>query len=586
MASFASQRCVFGFMFAALATTGILLKIFASNEAGSVSSDYVVGMAMGMAAGVLHTPGATCPHITGWIRVLLVTLVVAVTVSVVTYPLCCGPELSWARRWGNLAVCFGTALLAVMCILTFRAGSRYVYDAMWCVMSFWLAATLLSAYYIEVARGDLWVSSLLACSLTLQSLAFGWVCELFARFVEALGIDSLIPSTVLVYIMMGVYFSNAVAFMLGDLGPSVYGFDWKILVSVIMGLRIVFLLIWFTYTSLLSASLFVSWRILRLEAGRVHGTPRVEARWARRLVLIHLVSGASVGMAVFITWSLFVVIDVLQLQGESYFGVIRHVFAPLTRFMFSAVLVIGSWGVAIFSGLIGFAPPPLDDTHSLRLLRSNSGLTFELATPARTVYRGKVTELAHRGFALSSLLVFWEMLLERRVMPSFDPHRSTTNDVVRQVIIPASRYTSASGEVSGSALATIWNRGHDSIPKRMVTHNWTNLFLDLVAAIIADSLNVPTFDEIAARIVDGEGFTAVKAELAANGALDLTFWVCAFSINQHASICGGFGPAPPVGSQQRIGWDSKRYDTVTGLEHPACRCSVPKIFNDEPSPAS
>lgn len=28
------------------------------------------------------------------------------------------------------------------------------------------------------------------------------------------------------------------------------------------------------------------------------------------------------------------------------------------------------------------------------------------------------------------------------------------------------------------------------------------------------------------------------------GCLQTTVWICAFSINQHASICGGFGPEP------------------------------------------
>ena len=28
------------------------------------------------------------------------------------------------------------------------------------------------------------------------------------------------------------------------------------------------------------------------------------------------------------------------------------------------------------------------------------------------------------------------------------------------------------------------------------------------------------------------------------GCLQTPVWICAFSINQHASICGGFGPEP------------------------------------------
>lgn len=55
------------------------------------------------------------------------------------------------------------------------------------------------------------------------------------------------------------------------------------------------------------------------------------------------------------------------------------------------------------------------------------------------VYKAKVEELAHRGFYLKSLMKFWDELLEGELMPSFDPHRSQTNDVVRQAIIPSSR---------------------------------------------------------------------------------------------------------------------------------------------------
>ena len=50
-----------------------------------------------------------------------------------------------------------------------------------------------------------------------------------------------------------------------------------------------------------------------------------------------------------------------------------------------------------------------------------------------------------------------QLLLEGRVMPSFDPARSTTNDVVRQAIIPLSRDVSC-GQ-GGHALASIWNHG-------------------------------------------------------------------------------------------------------------------------------
>ena len=49
----------------------------------------------------------------------------------------------------------------------------------------------------------------------------------------------------------------------------------------------------------------------------------------------------------------------------------------------------------------------------------------------------KVQELADRGICLCQLLDFYA-LLGKSVMPGFHPARSTTNDVVRQAIIPLS----------------------------------------------------------------------------------------------------------------------------------------------------
>ena len=48
---------------------------------------------------------------------------------------------------------------------------------------------------------------------------------------------------------------------------------------------------------------------------------------------------------------------------------------------------------------------------------------------------------------------FWEELLDGHLMPSFDPRRSQTNDVVRQAIIPSSRVGRG-----GRALVDIWEK--------------------------------------------------------------------------------------------------------------------------------
>ena len=53
----------------------------------------------------------------------------------------------------------------------------------------------------------------------------------------------------------------------------------------------------------------------------------------------------------------------------------------------------------------------------------------------------------------------------------------------------------------------------------------------------------------------------------------------AFSINQHASICSGFGPEPPDGTREWKAWNSKRYDSVTGEAFPLCDCRTEKVFS-------
>merc|ERR1712087_26137 len=57
-------------------------------------------------------------------------------------------------------------------------------------------------------------------------------------------------------------------------------------------------------------------------------------------------------------------------------------------------------------------------------------------------------------------------------------------------------------------------------------------------------------------------------ELHENGALGVTYWVCAACVNQHAGICGG-NPG-----QIR--------DPVSGEVHPVCSCEHPKFWNNTP----
>mmetsp|Transcript_91393 Transcript_91393/g.261625 ORF Transcript_91393/g.261625 Transcript_91393/m.261625 type:complete len:540 (+) Transcript_91393:69-1688(+) len=102
-------------------------------------------------------------------------------------------------------------------------------------------------------------------------------------------------------------------------------------------------------------------------------------------------------------------------------------------------------------------------------------------------------------------------------------------------------------------------------PQKMVTHNWSNLFRDLVACIVSDALNESTFG-LVADLLDFD-MPALERMLDAK-ALKKSYWVCAFSVNQHQSICA-HNPARTV-------------DPKTGVEHPVCSCGATVYFNNTP----
>ena len=172
----------------------------------------------------------------------------------------------------------------------------------------------------------------------------------------------------------------------------------------------------------------------------------------------------------------------------------------------------------------------------------------------------KTRDLANRGISLEELLVFYKGLGDT-VMPSFHPSVHTTHDVVRLAVIPLTSSDCIS-------YAQLVNKGEIVLPKKMVTHNWSNLFRDLLASVISDALEEHTFEFIAELLSDRAGVQVLEDMLREHGSLQKTYWICAFAVNQHAGICG----ANPDGT----------FDPVTGLTHPACKCSEPKYFNEDP----
>jgi hypothetical protein len=215
----------------------------------------------------------------------------------------------------------------------------------------------------------------------------------------------------------------------------------------------------------------------------------------------------------------------------------------------------------------GFAPPRLRRTEPAydRLAQKALPRGLTTAVEERSAdWDAKVEELAHRGFEVGALLEFFAKL--PTLMPHFDANLSTTNDVVRSCIIPAS----AGSSLGDCALATVINGGERVLPQMMVSHHWANIFTHTIAAVVADAFDVSTYAEIAGVLARGEAL-ALKARLEELGRAKRTYWLCAVSVNQHCSICGGFAPGKPP-----------ERDTVSGKVFELCTCTTAKHFSGDP----
>eukprot|EP00929_Paragymnodinium_shiwhaense_P115168 TRINITY_DN8385_c0_g2_i1.p1 TRINITY_DN8385_c0_g2~~TRINITY_DN8385_c0_g2_i1.p1 ORF type:complete len:783 (+),score=80.87 TRINITY_DN8385_c0_g2_i1:33-2381(+) len=175
----------------------------------------------------------------------------------------------------------------------------------------------------------------------------------------------------------------------------------------------------------------------------------------------------------------------------------------------------------------------------------------------------KVRDLGSRGVSLRVLLHFYWTLGSQTIMPHFDFTHHTTGDVVRQAIIPATADT----PYGSCALSDVLMAGRDAIPGKLVTHSWSNLFVNLVAAIVADALDLPVYDHLVERLTAPRERHALMAELCMKGRLDLTYWVCAVCVNQHTLICD---------KQQGSTTDS------TGAPLFVCSCNTPKYASYTP----
>ena len=339
--------------------------------------------------------------------------------------------------------------------------------------------------------------------------------------------------------------------------------------------KMMFLVIWISYTCLMVRSLCHSSRVLRLERRRTRGVARQQAHWATRIVRMEIVVSLLIGLTTFATWLVavsFSIADMCCISDEEtarWWGRVRTL-------LHRCDVMVNAVGVALLSGVLWRAPlPQANDLVKVEeRSRIRSGSSFSYLEDSHE-YGAKAAELAGRGFHLHSLLDFWGLLLEGAVMPGFCPERSTTCDVVRGAIIPLSRTGTR-----GFALSSKWNRGEALVPQHMVTHAWSNTFANLSAAIVADALGQETYGDLVQRLGTKTGLAGIVSELPAEK-LDSTYWVCAFSINQHATICHSFGPSPAnTAGDAWLAWDRKTRDSVTGERYPLCSCLEPKTSHD------
>ena len=230
------------------------------------------------------------------------------------------------------------------------------------------------------------------------------------------------------------------------------------------------------------------------------------------------------------------------------------------------ILLSGASTLITSKGILRF--PPLGCRCRCRF-RKCCGAPSVQSAPCRSTnletaeeqdWEKKTRELANRGISLEELIVFYKGLGDT-IMPSFQPSVHTTNDVVRLAIIPLT-FSSC------SSYAELVNKGEKVLPKKMVTHNWSNLFRDLLASVIADAVGEHTFEFIAELLSDKAGVEVMEDMLRVHGSIQETFWICAFAVNQHAGICGE-NPATT-------------FDPVSGITHPICKCNKPKFFNKDP----
>ncbi|CAE7225848.1 VPS51, partial [Symbiodinium necroappetens] len=100
-------------------------------------------------------------------------------------------------------------------------------------------------------------------------------------------------------------------------------------------------------------------------------------------------------------------------------------------------------------------------------------------------------------------------------------------------------------------------------------HWWGNRFVDLCAAVVADALEESSYG-LVSRLLQKD-VDIIERILEKCGRLQDCYWICAFCVNQHASICD---------------CNHHSRDSLTAQRYPVCDCGLPKqlgVLNSSPT---
>eukprot|EP00928_Gymnodinium_smaydae_P062540 TRINITY_DN46381_c0_g1_i2.p1 TRINITY_DN46381_c0_g1~~TRINITY_DN46381_c0_g1_i2.p1 ORF type:complete len:691 (-),score=62.81 TRINITY_DN46381_c0_g1_i2:302-2068(-) len=252
-------------------------------------------------------------------------------------------------------------------------------------------------------------------------------------------------------------------------------------------------------------------------------------------------------------------------------------------------VLVGMCEMAFVISIVGFFQP-----HQAQLPLQHSTLDdIEVARQAHSwpsprshhhdlERKETVEHLAERSIDVESLLQFYFKLgSSGGQMPHFSREFSTTNDVVRQAVIPMTRTHGGGGT---SYACFIKPNVGSELPSCMVSHTWTNSFTHFVGAVIADALGEEEYCAIVGRLCGSDAHRQLlMSEVVEKRVSHKRYWICAFCVNQHRSICDSLGREPPLGTEHHRRWDLVRRDSVTHEVFPLCNCGQAKHLNNSPS---